>query len=171
MDPNILKLIEKGDDNQTFSMLLSVIKDLKNRGVVLYQQKDIINSFNAFSQALKLAIPVEVKFNQNESEIVCVVASLYNNLAACHLERNNYHQVVELCDQVIVRNPNDIKAVYRKSSALMGLANYPAALQCLEIGLRLDPTNKALRNLMLMTNNVLKQQDETMAQGMRKYFK
>lgn len=114
------------------SELLLAIQHFKERGVTLYRERDIVNSFYAFSRALKLAIPAEVKYNwetanskvheacKSQMEIVGLVTSLYNNLGACHLEQKNYSQAVELCDQAIKRNPNDVKAIFRKSSALIG---------------------------------------------------
>jgi len=164
------------------SQLLSTIKHFKEQGVALYREKDIVNSFHAFSRALKLAIPVEVKYNQeaaspnaqevcqSKTEILGLIASLYNNLSACHLEQKNFSQVVELCDQAMKRTPNDVKAIFRKSSALIELHNYAAASEFLVRGLQLDPNNKALQNLKLKTSNALKQQDKMMAEGMKKFF-
>ena len=185
--------------------LLSAIKHFKERGVALYKEKDIVSSFHAFSRALKLAIPVEVKYNQEtassnvreiseyEMEIVGLIPSLYNNLGACHLEQKNYDQVVEVSDQAMKRSPNDVKAIFRRSSALIGnvfvlsqiktnkwtteilwntigLHNYADASEFLIKGLQLDPNNKALHNLKLKNDTALRQQDKAIAGGMRKYF-
>ena len=115
--------------------LLQVSNTLRELGVSLYKEKRVVDSFHAFSQAVKLVIPIEVKLNKElsgeasnssqekialRSECKARIASLYCNLAACHLEKGNHEDVLYLCDQVLERNPEDVKAIYRKSSSLIG---------------------------------------------------
>lgn len=115
--------------------LLQASNTLRELGVSLYKEKRIADSFHAFSQAVKLVIPIEVKLNKELSgesgvssrekialrnECRARIASLYCNLAACHLEKGNHENVLYLCDQVLERSPEDVKAIYRKSSSLIG---------------------------------------------------
>ena len=118
----------------SFQMILPVVQQIKDQGIALFKKKDILNSFFAFSQALKLLIPFEVRANKKctnldepdqdktdlKKEVKPLLSSLYNNLTACHLAQGNYQQALELSNEVLERSPADIKAIYRKGSALTG---------------------------------------------------
>lgn len=115
--------------------LLKASCTLRELGVTLFKEKRIADSFHAFSRALKLIVPIEVKLNKELSgessspsqeklalrdECKSRIASLYCNLAACHLDKGNHEDVLYLCEQALERNPADVKAMYRKSSSLLG---------------------------------------------------
>lgn len=106
-----------------------VAGQLKEQGISLFREKRIVDSFHLFSRSLKLVLPLEVRLNTPKSvdstidfehEIRQFVSSLYNNLAACQLEKKNHASVLYLCDQVLERNPKEVKAIYRKATALNG---------------------------------------------------
>jgi len=106
-----------------------VAGQLKDQGISLFREKRIVDSFHLFSRSLKLVLPLEVRLKTPKSvetnidferEIRQFVSSLYNNLAACQLEKKNYASALYLCDQVLERNPNEVKAIYRKATALNG---------------------------------------------------
>lgn len=118
------------------SEVIQVSKQLKEQGITLHRDKKTIDSFYVFARALKLLIPLEVRLikqladnreNKDEEaevlkkDVTALVASIYNNLAACQLVEANYRHVLHLCDQVLERAPSDPKAIYRKASALLGI--------------------------------------------------
>lgn len=117
------------------SQVVEVSRELKQLAVSLFKEKKTIDSFYLFSRAVKTLIPVETLLarqlavnseNKDETtehtkkEITAIVASLYSNLAACQLLESNYEHVLHLCDQALNRDPSDLKAIYRKGSALIG---------------------------------------------------
>lgn len=117
------------------SEVIEVSKQLKEQAVSLHREKKIIDSFYVFGRGLKLLIPSEVRLTYQlarnpeikdeetiklKEEVTSLVASAYNNLAACQLAATHYKHVLYLCDQVLERTSTDLKAIYRKASALMG---------------------------------------------------
>lgn len=167
------------------SEVIDVSKQLKITGISLYRDKRTIDSFHVFSRALKLVLPVESRLDKHiadnlekkdeerdvlKKEISLLVASLYNNLAACQLANENYDHVLHLCNQALERNPSDAKTIYRKVSALIGLKQYQDALDVVKTGLALDPTNKAMKNLERKAANFCSQQDQGLVKGMKKFF-
>ncbi|XP_057367878.1 FK506-binding protein-like [Daphnia carinata] len=165
--------------------VITVSKQLKEQGISLYRGKRIIDSFYFFGRALKLLIPLEVRLthelarnpeNKDEEtirlkdDITSLVASMYNNLAACQLAVSHDRHVVYLCDQVLERTPTDLKAIYRKASALFGLKQFQDCFDVVKIGLTLDPTNKAIGTLERQVFAACKEQEKTFAQGIKKFF-
>ncbi|KAK4025800.1 FK506-binding protein-like [Daphnia magna] len=167
------------------SEVIRVSKQLKEKGVSLHRGKQIIDSFYFFGRALKLLIPLEVRLthdlsrnpeNKDEEtirlkdEITSLVASIYNNLAACQLAAAHYRHVVYLCDQVLERTPTDLKAIYRKASALFGLKQFQDSFDVVKIGLALDPTNKAIVTLERQVVAACNEQEKTFVKGIKKFF-
>ncbi|XP_046450206.1 FK506-binding protein-like [Daphnia pulex] len=105
-----------------------------------------------------------------KKDVTALVASIYNNLAACQLLEANYRHVLHLCDQVLKRAPSDPKAIYRKASALLGLRQFQDSLETVKMGLVLDPSNKAMQSLEKKANNYCIQQRNEFAKGMKKFF-
>ena len=117
------------------SEIIRVAQDLKSRGVDLYKEKRTCDAFYLFSEAVKFVIPLEVTFEKPSlqeqaeasqesllirAELSRLITSLYSNIAACHLQLHNYDPALQLSDQVLDRNPTEVKAVYRKACALSG---------------------------------------------------
>lgn len=117
------------------SEVIQVSKQMKDLAVLLHKEKKTIDSYYLFSRALKTLLPVEIKLTKqlaNDAEkkdetkellkenVTTTVASLYNNLAACQLLEANFGYALQLCDQALERTPSDLKAIYRKASALIG---------------------------------------------------
>ena len=109
-------------------------KQLKEQGISLYKTKNTVEAFHVFSKSLKLVLPLEVRLNrkiaqieeatENEkhqkSECTQLIEMISNNMAACQLDQKNYVHTIYLCDQVLKRNPSNVKAIYRKASAHKG---------------------------------------------------
>lgn len=114
--------------------LLRVTAELKEQGIVLYRDNKIIDSFHLFSRALKLILPLEVRIDRQlaggrtaeegdshcKAQLSTLIVALYSNLAACQLGSARHEETLYLCSQALERNPTDIKALYRKASALNG---------------------------------------------------
>ncbi|KAI9563336.1 hypothetical protein GHT06_010797 [Daphnia sinensis] len=184
-----IQLMDEGEaptlPNWDREEVIKVSKQLKEQGISLHREKQIIDSFYFFGRALKLLIPLEVRLthelarnpeNKDEEtirlkgEITSLVASMYNNLAACQLAEAHYRHVIYLCDQVLERTPTDVKAIYRKASALFGLKQFQDSFDVVKIGLALDPTNKAIVALKRQVVAACNEQEKTFAQGIKKFF-
>ncbi|KAH6568375.1 hypothetical protein BASA61_003255 [Batrachochytrium salamandrivorans] len=69
---------------------------------------------------------------------------LHSNRAAVNLDLGNYRQVLNDCAAAIRLNPNNIKAFFRSAKALLALDRISEGIDCCELGISLDPANKAL---------------------------
>lgn len=68
---------------------------------------------------------------------------LYNNLAHCQLQHDEYEATIELCEKALKFDPVNVKALYRKCSAHSGLHMYEEAWTDIQEALRLEPNDKA----------------------------
>ena len=170
-------------DTWSTDELIQVAEILKEQGISLHRDGRPVDSFYLFSRALKLLLPLETRLDRQQSlspandetragaeRIHSIISSLYNNLAACQLDQANFLPTVHLCDQALQRKASDVKALYRKGSALYGLRRFQESLDALRAGLSIEPSNKALLSLKRKVETGCKEQDAELAKGLKKYF-
>lgn len=122
----------------------------KDDGVKLTKDKRLIEAFRKFSKALKFMLTLDK--NELEgvdetdmNEIQTLKVDLYNNLAFCQLQFNEYQAVVVLCDKALEIKSNSEKALYRRGCARMGTADWETAYEDICQVLALDPSNAAAK--------------------------
>ena len=117
--------------------ITDVAKSQKDNGVELYKKNNFVEAFYLFSSAIKLLISLEVQLrkeiNVEETQssqdpmleqVTETIALLYSNMGACHLQLKNYGFALKLSQEALDHNQKDIKAIYRKASALIGKVNF-----------------------------------------------
>lgn len=77
---------------------------------------------------------------QTEAREAC-----HANRALCNLELGNYRMATHDCAEALKVNPNNVKAYYRSSMALLKLDKISEAEDTTVRGLTIDPSNKALK--------------------------
>ncbi|XP_026743269.1 70 kDa peptidyl-prolyl isomerase-like [Trichoplusia ni] len=120
----------------------------KERGVELFKQGRAVDAFRRFNKALKMLIATEpldpaVVSEEVVKDMVNLKVKLYNNLAHCQLQFNEYDATLKLCNKALKFDPENAKALYRRSAAHSGLKMYEEAWTDIQNALRLDPTDKA----------------------------
>lgn len=68
------------------------------------------------------------------------------NIAAVELKLSNAENARNACDEVLLNDPNNAKALYRRGQAHIGLKNYDDALVDLELAYRSMPNDKNIQN-------------------------
>lgn len=115
----------------------------KDMGVKLVQEQKTIDAFRQFSKALKMVLTLgtvdfESMVEEDKKTVDDLKVKLYNNLAHCQLQFDEYKAVILLCDKVLEIDENNVKAIYRRGSAYMGLENWEAAYKDMNKVLTLD---------------------------------
>jgi tetratricopeptide (TPR) repeat protein len=131
----LVKIIELAPSRHLWEprFILDVAKSQKGNGVELYKKNNFVDAFYLFSSAIKLLISLEVQLRkaingeetQNPKDpmleqVTETIAVLYSNMGACHLQLKNYGSALKLSQEALHYNQKDIKAMYRKASALIG---------------------------------------------------
>lgn len=70
-----------------------------------------------------------------------------NNWAAVELKRKNYAEAAKQATKVLDMEPSNVKALYRRAQARMGLAEYVEAEVDIKAGLLTEPENADLQAL------------------------
>ncbi|KAM3959355.1 uncharacterized protein ACR2FA_006656 [Aphomia sociella] len=120
----------------------------KECGVALVSKKRLTDAFRRFNKALKMLVAIEPidpeKIDElTIKEMIELRVKLYNNLAHCQLQYNEYEAALELCDRALKHDPENMKALYRRCTAYAGLGLYEKAWEDIQHALRIQPNDKA----------------------------
>lgn len=96
----------------------------------------------------------EVLGASNEDErkqVVELLVSCYTNVAACLLKTEQNGDVIYACDQVLKQSPENIKALYRRAMANIGLEKQGGTIYMdkavgdLQLAHKIDPKNREVK--------------------------
>lgn len=150
--------------------------DHKNKGSHLFSAKNYRWAFRHFNWSYKYVVSLEHdevpedKAIQLELDTQGLKLKCLLNLAACQLQNYSYDCAVENCTRALEIDPNNIKALYRRGTALVQLQEYERAKCDLEQAKNLDPKNPAVdRQLGLLKQRTCKL-NKYFAVAMKKLF-
>lgn len=152
-----------------------VALNYKVSGVALYKSVRIVEAFFKFSKACKILITLE-PIDDHETEetlrkdIDNLRKVLYNNMAECHLIRGSYERAIKLCDKVLAREENNVKALYRRAVANENLKDYETALADMERVGDLEPRNSAARERLVLYRSKVAEAKKRYDNIVRKMF-
>lgn len=148
----------------------------KDKGSRLFSSKNYRWAFRHFSWSYKYVVSLEhdevpedvasqIELNIKDLKLKCLL-----NLAACQLQNCSYDYAVENCAQALEIDPKNVKALYRRGTALIQLQEYERAKCDLEQAKNLDPKNPAVdRQLELLKERTCKL-NKYFAVAMKKLF-
>lgn len=99
-----------------------------------------------------------------------LVQNCCNNLAACHFQWNNHQSVVELSSLVLETRPGQVKALYRRGLAYLGLNLFQLAERDLVNAHKADPTNRAVNEKLGLVKQRMRKEEAGMKARMSKMF-
>ncbi|XP_035734198.1 peptidyl-prolyl cis-trans isomerase FKBP4-like [Vespa mandarinia] len=147
----------------------------KEVGVKLFKESRHIDAFHKFSKACKILITLEpipdLELDKSlEKNINTLRIILYNNLAGCHIIRENYEHVIKLCNKILEKDENNIKALYRRGVAYGKLRNIENAVFDLKKVVTLEPHNAAAKEQFLIYNQKLQEANQKCKDMIKRMF-
>lgn len=141
----------------------ALAKEERARGTELFRAGNPEGAARCYGRALRLLLTLPPPGSPERT-------ALHANLAACQLLLGLPLLAAQNCDRVLEREPNHLKALYRRGVAQAALGNLDRATADLKKVLALDPQNRAAQEELGKVIIQAKKQDEGLAQGLRKMF-
>ncbi|XP_045502441.1 FK506-binding protein-like [Colias croceus] len=119
----------------------------KDKGVSLVRAGRIADAFRRFSKGLKMIVAIE-PFDEKDieedqvKELIDVKVKLYNNLAHCQLQFEEFEAAKELCVKALDHDPQNLKSRYRRCVANTGLKLYEDAWADIQYVLSVNPDDR-----------------------------
>lgn len=148
----------------------------KDEGSSMFSLKDYRWAFRHFSWAYKYVVSLEhdevpedvaaeVQMDVQDLKLKCLL-----NLAACQLHNYSFDYVVENCSLALEIDPSNVKALYRRGSALVHLQEYERARSDLEQAKLLDPKNPSIDKQLELVRERTCKLNKFFAVAMKKLF-
>ncbi|XP_025197720.1 FK506-binding protein 59-like [Melanaphis sacchari] len=100
-----------------------------------------------------------ISIDENQmKEIKFLSVTSYLNSALCNLKSHRHTQAKNDCECALNLEPTNVKAMFRKGEALVGLHELIAAKQCFEAVLQQEPNNRAAIAKIIECDKKLKSQ-------------
>ncbi|XP_075692554.1 FK506-binding protein-like [Rhinoderma darwinii] len=96
--------------------------------------------------------------------------ALLSNLAACDLKKGRLREAEERCTRVLDKEPDHLKALYRRGMARAGMSDWMGARADLEKLLKLDPSNKEARREIVKVREKQKNEQAQISKVLGKMF-
>lgn len=118
-----------------------IAENFKKQGNDCYKEKKYKDAIEYYSKGLDI-----------ECGVKYIEAALYLNRAACNLELKNYRRCINDCKECLVRQPKNVKSLYRAARAYFAIENYDDALKVLNFAQSIDDKNIAVNALLVKVN-------------------
>ncbi|GBF95318.1 peptidyl-prolyl cis-trans isomerase [Raphidocelis subcapitata] len=99
-----------------------------------------------------------------------VMVPVHLNMAAAQIKQGDFHTAIHNCSQVLLRDAENVKALFRRGRARAALGQTTDAIADLEKALRLAPEDKAVLRELHVARQALKQERAAAAKLFRGAF-
>ncbi|XP_074284513.1 uncharacterized protein LOC141609313 [Silene latifolia] len=137
------------DDDELVKWIMSMgepsfysIQLIKDRGNSLFKDGNLPLATSLYKLALTFFGFLTTPDTQVQSAASSLALSLVLNLAACELKLSHFKEVRCLCNIILNFDPCNVKALFRRGSALKRLNLFEEALDDFKYALHLEPKNK-----------------------------
>ncbi|XP_004624332.1 FK506-binding protein-like [Octodon degus] len=141
----------------------ALAREERARGTELFRAGNPAGAARCYGRALRLLLTLPPPGPPERTV-------LHANLAACQLLLGQPRLAAQNCDRVLEREPDHLKALYRRGIAQAALGNLDKATADLKKVLAVDPKNRAAQEELGKVVIEGKKQDAGLAQGLRKMF-
>ncbi len=123
---------------------LALAASMKSTGNDLFKAGDVSGARSSYDGALD-ALKALTEDIQKEEKVKTVLIALHGNCAMCSVKSEEWSAAVEAASEVIQRQSDNVKALYRRGLSYHKLKNHDKAKKDLVACLKADPTNASAK--------------------------
>lgn len=120
-------------------------KKFKEKGLASYKEKEFEEAIESWKESVDYLGFINDPSEEQEKEITVLKNSLFLNLAQCYLLVKDFSSAVDETTKALGLDENNVKALFRRGSANISLANYQEAKTDLMKAYKLDPKNASVK--------------------------
>lgn len=118
-----------------------IAENFKNQGNDCYKSKNYKDAVEFYTKGINVCCNVKH-----------IEAALYLNRAACNLELKNYRRCINDAKECLIRQPKNVKALFRAAKAYFAIEHYDEAKEVLQFAYSIDDKNIAVNSLIKTVN-------------------
>jgi len=153
---------EKGPEGNALSEeeKVELASSRKAVGNNLFKQKRWLMAIECYKTVVKILDAAEGFRPESRAAAQEVKRSAELNKAACALQLGEWELAKAACDLVLKGEPRNVKALFRRGSACVGLNEFPTAISYLKRCLEEDPTNADAKRVLQQALRGQKAEDQ-----------
>ncbi|KAL1506044.1 hypothetical protein ABEB36_005479 [Hypothenemus hampei] len=136
------------DAEPDYQLTNKALQDLSNSGNFFYYKENYLKAESKYHKILRYINWYEEKTNTKKqnpfSQFKC---NAILNLSAVQLKINKPEKALKNCNEVLIKFPNNVKALYRRGCAKVALKEYDGAIRDLKQAYKIHPDDKKIRNM------------------------
>nr|CAG4641862.1 EOG090X09NR [Eurycercus lamellatus] len=144
---------------------LEALPKLKQEGNTLYQEKKISEATQLYAQAIGIIEQLQLKEKPGDEEwhsLAEMKIPFLLNYSQCQLLLGNYYDCIQQCTEVLLRQPDNVKALYRRGVAHLSAWNPIDAKNDFEKTVLVDPSlEKTVRQQLNKLEELKKQKNKS----------
>ena len=138
--------------------------------MIFLQDTKVPEALEHYSNGLKMLIPAYQPPTELNDAVLLLKQSFYLNISACQLKSERFEYAAKNCTKALEIDPENVKALYRRSIAFTELNELENAKKDIEMGLKIDSDNIALKNHLQQIEIKVKEQDKKMGKVMKSFL-
>lgn len=151
---------EKSSWDMSFEEKLEIATRRKEEGNELFKQKKYERALKRYKKALDYFQNDSSLKDEEKKKASALKLPCYLNTAVCLMKTKSWKEVIENCNKALEIDPANVKALYRKGSALIDLDDWEQAKLCLEKALQHDPSNKEIKQEIARLRKKITEQNQ-----------
>ncbi|KAL2937267.1 70 kDa peptidyl-prolyl isomerase [Bienertia sinuspersici] len=117
-------------------------RNLKDEGNTSFKEGDFDNALEKYSLSCVFLSCLALQEEDTRSSFSQLTSTVLLNMAASLLKKKEFEHVGQLCSIVLNYYPNNVKALFRRTNAAIGLGKYELASWDLRVALEVESSNQ-----------------------------
>lgn len=118
---------------------------MKDSGNSSFKEDDLVAAREKYSQGIE-ALKSHEAVVSAAPDTLQLLLSLYGNMSMVALKQNDYNAAIKHANLVLAKEPENLKALFRRATACHRDGKYDEAKADLQRALQIDPENAAAKN-------------------------
>uniref|UniRef100_A0A1I7V2Q9 peptidylprolyl isomerase n=1 Tax=Caenorhabditis tropicalis TaxID=1561998 RepID=A0A1I7V2Q9_9PELO len=138
---------------------LEAAKKAKDRGTMYLQKGNYRLAYNKYKRAEEVLEYEKSTDPEKMKERQAILNGAYLNLSLVCTKQNENLECIKWCNKVLETSPDNVKALYRKASALLTMSEVREAIKLFEHIVQVEPENKAAAQQIITCKNTIRDQN------------
>jgi tetratricopeptide (TPR) repeat protein len=145
---------------------LALAASMKDSGNTCFKGGMVDDALSSYEAAID-ALMALTETEQGEDKVKPVLVALYGNVCMCRVKKEQWNESIEAADQVIKRDENNVKALYRRGLAKMKSGILEGAQRDFNNALKVEPHNAAAKKELAVCDRTIRELEKKEAAKMK----
>mmetsp|Transcript_14726 Transcript_14726/g.21988 ORF Transcript_14726/g.21988 Transcript_14726/m.21988 type:complete len:372 (+) Transcript_14726:81-1196(+) len=151
-----------------FAEKFNVAEKIKVIGNDYFKKGDCLLAAQKYEKAVRYLVSEEAEDEKDEEKRQSLIVVCQLNAAAAHIRIKKFSSARQFCDNVLEKDPNNVKALFRRSQCRAAVQDWDGAIQDIGKAIEKEPSNKAL---VAQRQKIVQQQKQKEKEEAKTYAK